>query len=50
MRRPLAAYIKGLPGAAQYRQALMTEDDVDGVENLLYAILQEQAESVEEVG
>ena len=49
MRRPLAAYIKGLPGAAQYRQALMTEDDAEGVERLLYAILQEQTECVEAV-
>ncbi|MBT3604692.1 MAG: tRNA dihydrouridine synthase DusB [Candidatus Latescibacteria bacterium] len=50
MRRPLAAYIKGIPGAAQYRQALMTEDDADGVERLLYVILEEQTQSVEVMG
>lgn len=49
MRRPLAAYIKGLSGAAQYRQALMTEDDAEGVERLLYTILQEQTECMEAV-
>jgi tRNA-dihydrouridine synthase B len=50
MRRPLAAYIKGIPKAAQYRQALMTEDDGDQVERLLYDILNDQTESVEVMG
>ncbi|MDA0711492.1 MAG: tRNA dihydrouridine synthase DusB, partial [bacterium] len=50
MRRTLSAYIKGLPGAAKYRQALMTEDSAGSVVELLYRILNEQTESVEVMG
>lgn len=50
MRRPLAAYIKGLPGAAKYRRALMTEDDEECVVALLADILHEQTQSAEVMG
>lgn len=50
MRKPLAAYIKGIKGAAKYRKELMTEDDPEKVESLLYRILKEQNDSVEEAG
>jgi len=50
MRKPLAAYIKGIAGAAKYRRALMTEDDAEGVEALLRDILREQTHSVEATG
>ncbi len=36
MRRHLAAYIKGVPGAAGYRRKLMTEDSPDRIIDLLY--------------
>lgn len=49
MRKPLAAYIKGIPGAAKHRQVLMTEADVVRVIDLLYDILQEH-ENAEVVG
>ena len=35
MRRHLAAYIKGVPGAARYRRTLMTEDDPNHLMDLL---------------
>jgi len=38
MRRHLAAYIKGVPGAARFRRELMTEDDPDQLINLLYRV------------
>ena len=35
MRRHLAAYVRGLPGAREFCQDLMTRDDPDGVEEIL---------------
>ena len=44
MRRHLAAYLKGLRGAAESRQALMREDDPDGVGRILDRLV-EKAET-----
>ncbi len=38
MRRHLAAYIKGIDGAAAFRRTLMTEDDPEAVEAILNAV------------
>ena len=40
MRRHLAAYIKGLRGAAEIRRLLMTEADPEEVEMILYGLLE----------
>ncbi len=39
MRGHLAAYVKGMPGAASLRQELMTQDDPDKVEEILRGFL-----------
>ena len=39
MRGHLAAYVKGMPGAASLRQELMTQDDPDKVEEILRGVL-----------
>ncbi len=43
MRRHLSAYIKGVPAAARYRRALMTEDDPHHLTDLLCRIKAEVA-------
>jgi len=43
MRRHLAAYIKGVPGAARFRRELMTQEDPDQIMALLYKIKAEVA-------
>ena len=50
MRRHMAAYVKGVPAAAAFRRELMTAEDPDGVEGILYGILEQMVKTGEVEG
>lgn len=42
VRRHISAYVKGIPGSEMFRQKLMTQEDPDGVEEVLKIILDQK--------